>query len=99
MKKLVALALIASIALAGCGDPRNLPTGPKGEQKFYPTVGLFTPSQKSDKVCYEVSVGNVVWSIILIETVVMPVYFIGWSIFNPVSVKGENGCGIDATSK
>jgi len=100
MKKLVALALIASIALAGCGDPRSLPTGPKGEMKDYPTYGLFNENTaKSDKVCYEVSVGNVVWSIILIETIVMPVYFIGWSLFNPVSVKGPEGCGIDAKGK
>jgi hypothetical protein len=83
--------------LTACGRPQDLPTGPKGEQKFYPTYGLFNENTgKSDKVCYEVSVGNVVWSIILIETVVMPVYFIGWSLFNPVAVKGEKGCGIDA---
>jgi hypothetical protein len=100
MKKLIALTLVASIALAGCGDPRNLPTGPKGESKFYPTYGLFNENTaKSDKVCYEISVGNVIWSIILIETVVFPIYFIGWSLFNPVGVKGEAGCGIDATSK
>jgi len=97
MKKLVAVVLAASLALAGCGDPRNLPTGPGGEQKFYPTYGLFNQSTaKSDKVCYELSVGNVIWSIILIETIVFPIYFIGWSLFNPVGVKGPNGCGVDA---
>ena len=100
MKKLVALALIASIALAGCGNPQNLPTGPKGETKHYPTYGLFNENTaKSDKVCYKLSIGNVVWSIILVETIVMPIYFIGWSLFNPVAAKPEGGCGIDATSK
>ena len=99
-RSLIALALASTMLLTACGDPRNLPTGPKGEQKFYPTYGLFNENTaKSDKVCYEISIGNVVWSIILIETIVMPVYFIGWSLFNPVAVKGENGCGIDATSK
>ncbi len=98
MKKLVALTLAASILLAGCGDPRSLPTGPKGEMKNYPTYGFFNQStDKSDKVCYELSVGNVVWSIILIETIVMPIYFIGFSLFNPVAVKGPEGCGIDAS--
>ncbi len=94
MKKLIATALILSM-LAGCGDP--LTVTEKGVEKTYPTYGLFnTDTAKSDKMCYEVSVGNVVWSIILIETVVFPVYFIGWSLFNPVKLKPASGkCGID----
>jgi hypothetical protein len=90
MKKLIASALIVSL-LAGCGHPLQV------ANKEYPTYGLFnTDSSKSDKMCYEVSVGNVVWSIILIETIVAPVYFVGWSLFNPVHPKPESGkCGID----
>jgi hypothetical protein len=90
MKKLIASVLITSM-LAGCGHPLDV-----GE-KTYPTYGLFNSDvAKSEKMCYEVSVGNVVWAIILIETIVFPVYFIGWSLFNPVKVKPESGkCGID----
>jgi hypothetical protein len=95
MKKLIASALVLSL-LAGCGSPLSVTE--KGVEKTYPTYGLFNSDvAKSDKMCYEVSVGNVVWSIILIETVVMPVYFIGWSLFNPVKTKPESGkCDIDA---
>lgn len=97
MKKLIALTLAASIVLAGCGNPRDLPTGPKNEMNHYPTYGLFNAhTEKSDKVCYELSVGNVVWSILLLYTVVAPVYFVGWSLFNPVAAKPEGGCGIDS---
>lgn len=89
MKKLIASVLIASM-LAGCGHP--LTTNVGGAENTYPTYGLFnSDTSKSSKMCYEVSVGNVVWSIILIETVVFPVYFIGWSLFNPVRAKPENG--------
>ena len=96
MKKIIALALAASIALTGCGAPQTLTTADK-TTKEYPTYGLFNEnSEKSSKVCYEISVGNVVWSILLIETVVMPIYFIGFSLFNPVSAKSDKGCGIDA---
>lgn len=99
MKKVLSLVLASAMLLTACGDPRNLPTGVGGEQKFYPTYGLFNANTaKSDKVCYEISVGNVIWSIILIETIVFPIYFIGWSLFNPVSVKGPNGCGIDSAT-
>jgi hypothetical protein len=42
---------------------------------------------KHDSIIYEPSLGNVVWSIVLIETVVAPVYFVGWSIMEPVKKK------------
>lgn len=89
MKKLIAAALIAAM-LTGCGQPIN------HAGKHYPTYGLFNQdTSKSEKMCYEVSIGNVVWSILLIETIVAPVYFVGWSLWNPVGPKGPNGCGFD----
>lgn len=90
MKKIIASVLIATM-LTACGAPIN------HAGKHYPTYGLFNQdTDKSDKMCYEVSVGNVVWGILLFETIVAPVYFVGWSLWNPVGPKGEKGCGIDA---
>ena len=95
MKKLVAAMCVAAL-LTGCGRPADITVN--GVTKEYPTYGLFNMgTAKSDKVCYELSVGNVVWSIISIENVVMPVYFIGFSLFNPVAAKSADGnCGIDS---
>lgn len=94
MKKLIAAAMAATFLLSGCGRPAKLTVD--GQPKIYPTYGLFNEvDNKSKNVCYEVSAGNVVWSIILIETIIAPVYFIGFSLFNPVGVKTEKGCGID----
>lgn len=93
MKKLVVSALIAaSLLLSACGQPATI------DGKNYPTYGLVNAdSQKSADVCYDLSVGNVVWSILLIETVVAPIYFFGFDIYNPISKRGVNGkCGIDA---
>lgn len=94
MKKLLALFLISAL-LAGCGQP--LTTNVDGVTRTYPTYGLFNEdTSRSSKMCYEVSAGNVVWSIILIETIIAPVYFIGFSLYNPVRPKGENNsCGPD----
>jgi len=92
MKKLIVILLSASF-----GNPASFKV--ENKVKEYPTYGfLNSDTQKSEKICYEVSVGNVVWSIILIETVVAPVYFIGFSLFNPVSVKNVSGTcpGIDS---
>lgn len=91
MKKLIAVVAACSL-LAACGRPIDY------NGKHYPTHGVFNEdTAKSKDMCYEVSVGNVVWSVILIETIVFPIYFIGWSLWNPVGPKGANGeCGIDA---
>lgn len=90
MKKILAALMVAAM-LTGCGQPLDY------GNKHYPTYGLFNQdTAKSDKMCYEVSIGNVVWGIILIETIIAPVYFVGWSLWNPVSPKGPNGCGIDS---
>lgn len=82
MKKAIALALCTGLLLSGCGRPQII------DKKYYPTYGLFNEgSSKSRNICYEVSVGNVVWSIILIETIIMPIYFVGFSLYNPIRAK------------
>lgn len=90
MKRILISILLASV-LSACGSPIDY------NGKHYPTVGVVNSVDKqSEKMCYEVSVGNVIWSIILIETIVAPIYFVGWSLWNPIGPKSESGCGIDA---
>ncbi len=89
MKKItnyITVLLVATIMFVttGCGQPKVI-NGVK-----YETYGLLNEStSKNENIEYKLSVGNVVWSILLCETVVMPVYFIGFSIYNPVGVKGQ----------
>lgn len=73
------LALLA--LLTGCGKPKII------HGTRYETQGLFT--EKNPSIHYEVSAGNVVWSILLIETIAFPVYFVGFSIWNPVCLQSE----------
>jgi hypothetical protein len=98
MKKSIALTVVLSVLLVGCGQPQYL--GEPGQNKIlYPTYGLINESSsKSKNVCYEISVGNVIWSIILIETIIFPVYFIGWSLWNPVRLKKgpDDQCAFDS---
>ncbi len=93
MKKTVAIVLALCLVLTGCGQPLST------SKKEYPTYGLFNEStQKSKDVCYEISVGNVVWSIVLVETIIAPIYFVGWSLWNPVRLKKDanDQCTIDS---
>lgn len=92
MKKILAVAVAASLLLSACGRPIT------HEGKEYPTYGLLSSdTEKSDKMCYKLSIGNLIWSIILVETIVAPIYFIGFSLFNPIGPKDPaKGCGIDA---
>jgi hypothetical protein len=61
----------------GCGNSKVI----DGER--HDTVGVFTLDERDPDVCYTVIVGNVVWSVLLIESVVFPVYFVGFSILEP----------------
>lgn len=93
MKKfLLAAAAASMLMLSGCGRPIE------HEGKEYPTYGLINEStSKSDKMCYETSIGNVVWGVILVETIIAPIYFFGFSLFNPIGPVGVDGsCRIDA---
>lgn len=97
MRKTIAIVVALSFLLAGCGRPQYLGSG--SEQKLYPTYGLFNDSSsRSKNVCYEISVGNVIWSIILAETVIFPIYFVGWSIYNPTRLKKgpDDTCTFDS---
>lgn len=89
MKKTIAAILMATM-LAACGTPMDY------NGKTYPTYGLINENtSKSEQMCYEASIGNIIWSIILIETVVFPVYFVGWSLWEPAGPKVNGKCGID----
>lgn len=96
MKKLIALALIAAM-LTGCSHSYTVPAKNGNLAVTYPTYGLVDAAEhKSDKMCYSMSVGNVILAIILIETVVVPLWVVGWELYNPVREKPANGsCNID----
>lgn len=85
MKKLLA-ALICAVFLftvAGCGD------GQMVSGKYCDTYGLLNKETKCEGVEYKTIVGNVIWGIILVETVIAPIYFFGFSLYEPVPGQGK----------
>ena len=87
MKKQIMCAVLAlcMVAMLACGCARSKVIN----GKTYEPVGMFDQDERSPKIHYKVSVGNVVWSVLLIETVVVPIVLIGWYIQNPVCTVEE----------
>ena len=86
--KLLALGLVFAILFTGCAQRKRI----NGH-----TYGIFTQQSKQNpNIEYEIVIGNIIWSIILIETIIAPIYFIGFSLYQPVSPKitDENMKGI-----
>ncbi len=77
MKHLVIALCVLAVVSVGCGNAMDINGVP------HETFGLFTPEKKDPNVCYRVIVGNVVWSAILVTTIFAPVYFVGFSLWEP----------------
>ena len=83
------LCVLLTLSLVGCGKSKWI------DGKVYGTYGLFNEkTRKNSNIEYELSTGNVIWSIILIETIVFPVYFVGFSLYNPICKKGNLNPGV-----
>ena len=88
MKKNIVMVLIVAIlatSFTGCSQRKNI------DGVTYDTYGLFTENKKANpNIEYELSVGNVIWGIILIETIIGPIYFFGFDLWEPVGPKVTN---------
>jgi ABC-type oligopeptide transport system substrate-binding subunit len=76
------IVLLAVALLFGCGSSKEI------NGKECETYGFINKDQVYDPdIRYKVITGNVVWGIILAETIVAPVYFFGFSLYEPVEAK------------
>ena len=68
--------------LSGCGDKKVI------NNVKYDTYGLYNENEKRNPdIEYKIIIGNIVWSIILIETIIAPVYFILFDMYEPIGPK------------
>ena len=89
MKKLLSVLFISLILFASCADSKTftLPNdeGKQESIKVEP-YGLFNTNKKVNGIEYKVCVGNIVWDVILVETIIVPVWLIGWQFYEPVGL-------------
>ena len=83
MKKIVSVLLVLALPFIwGCADDKTI------DGVNYKRYGLITKDDiKDDAIEYRLVWGNFVWSAILIETIICPIYFFGWAIWEPVGKK------------
>lgn len=80
MKKFaIVLLLLICVFIAGCGDSKII----NGVE--YDTYGFVNKSEvRNPNIKYELVYGNVVWAVLLSETIVAPCYFAGFSLYEPI---------------
>jgi len=77
-----ALVVTFFVAVSGCGDTKII----AGVE--YDTYGLINKDEvRNPEIQYETIWGNVILGVILIETIIAPIYFFGFSLFEPVGKK------------
>ena len=80
-------ALILMITTTSCAHQQRFETTNNTTIVAQP-YGVFDENDsKMDGVKYKVSMGNVIWACILIETIFVPVIIVGWYLYEPVSLE------------
>jgi hypothetical protein len=76
------IVVILCVILVGCGSNKII------DGIECKTYGLINEGKnRKENIEYKIIIGNFIWGILLIETVIMPVYFFGFSIYEPVGRK------------
>jgi hypothetical protein len=80
-------------SIYACGNNKTIQipidTGTKNVE--FTTYGFLNKKENyNELIRYHIIIGNVVWSCILAETIVAPVYFLGFSLYEPISLKSDS---------
>jgi hypothetical protein len=83
MKRLlIALTAVAAVALSGCAGPIT-----SGGKEYKPYGLANADAVKDPAVKYQLSFGSIVVAILFSETFFVPVYVVGWDLYQPVANK------------
>lgn len=92
MKK-ICLLLILIVAFVSCGNgPKNIDIKQADSATISVSIdeyGIFNQDNENPQVKYKIVAGNVVLSVIFCETVIVPVWLVGWHLWEPVCNKRE----------
>lgn len=78
----ISAILFISMFLASCGNNKTIGA------ETYQTYGLFNKEDcRNPDIEYRLIIGNVIWAVILCETIIAPIYFFGFSLYEPIHKK------------
>lgn len=86
MKKLSIYLIMILLIVSSCASSKTFQINDQSVD-VKPYGWANKKARHNENVIYEVSLGNVVWSIIGVETVVIPVWLTGWQLYQPVRLK------------
>jgi hypothetical protein len=70
------------VFMVGCSSSKVI------DGKKYKPYGLINEDDRKDPdIEYDLVFGNLVWTVLLCETIVAPIYFIGFDLFEPIGKK------------
>lgn len=78
MKRLIAVLLCAAFLSVGCAESKRMASADCATIEPY---GIFNQEDEDKRVSYRVSPGNVILSVIFIETLIVPVALVGWYLW------------------
>lgn len=90
MKKLMIIGIVLVFLVSACGDSKELcfdKDDPESCQEFETYGFIDRDDLKDDRIRYKLVKGNIVWSILLSESIVGPILLLGFDAYEPVSIK------------
>lgn len=88
MRKLLIYFIAVIILYSSCASNKEFKVD--GETILVEPYGWANKDTRyNENVLYEVNIGNVIWSFILVETIIIPVWLTGWELFEPIKLKQE----------
>lgn len=91
MKKFIVLLGLVLVLFGSCAQSKVLTVNVDDvpTSATFKPIGWATLSDRNPDVKYKVSIGNVVWSVLLCETLVVPVVLTGWYLLEPDYAKSN----------
>lgn len=88
MKKFSLIFLLLVTLLSSCADDKTLILNGR-EKTFEPYGWIDVHDVKNDSISYTVCAQNIVWDVILSETLIFPILCTGYELYEPDHVKVE----------
>lgn len=85
MKKILAIIISCCLLFISCANSKTFTIDDK--HVTVQPYGWMNKSEKNENVNYKICTGNIVWSVILSETIIAPILLTGLGLYEPESVK------------